>query len=407
MRFIKTAILATTMLSASATLAYADVRVVASIKPVHSLVSGVMQGVGTPDLLVDGAGSPHNYALKPSQARQLQEADIVFWVGHDLEAFLENSIENIASDAVSVPLINAHDLIKLSFREGGAFDAHDHADHDDHHSEHKHDDHDDHGHTDDHDEHHDEHKHDDHDDHGHTDDHADHDDHHDEHKHDDHDDHGHTDDHADHDDHHDEHKHDDHDDHGHTDDHDDHDDEQAHDAHEHGTFDSHIWLDPQNAKALVHEIAEHLAEIDPAHAALYEANAQAMMDRLDALTTEISAELAPMKGRGYVVFHDAYQYFENRFGLSAIGSITVSPEVMPGADRIRELQQKVRKLDATCVFSEPQFQPKLVLTVTENTNAGTGVLDPLGATIKDGPELYFTLLRNMAASLKTCLQKTS
>ena len=368
MRFIKAAILATSMLSASTKLVYADVKVVASIKPVHSLVSGVMQGVGTPDLLVDGAGSPHNYALKPSQARQLQEADIVFWVGHDLEAFLENSIENIASDAVSVPLINAHDLIKLSFREGGAFDAHDH---DEHH--------------DDHDEHHYEHKHDDH---------ADHDDH--GHK-DDHDDHGHKDEHDDHD--HDAHDHDAHD-------HDAH-DHDAHDAHEHGTFDSHIWLDPENAKALVHEIAEHLAEIDPAHGALYEANAQAMMNRLDALTAEIAADLAPMKGRGYVVFHDAYQYFENRFGLSAIGSITVSPEVMPGADRIRELQQKVRKLDATCVFSEPQFQPKLVLTVTENTNAGTGVLDPLGATIKDGPELYFTLMRNMAASLKTCLQKNS
>ena len=156
---------------------------------------------------------------------------------------------------------------------------------------------------------------------------------------------------------------------------------------------------------MVHEIEEALAEADPAHAATYEANAEALMAKLDGLVDEIDAELEPVKGRGYVVFHDAYQYFENRFGVSAVGSITVSPEVLPGAERVSELQEKVRELGATCVFSEPQFEPKLVATVTENTNAGTGVLDPLGASIKDGPELYFTLIRTMAKSLKDCLAK--
>ena len=159
-----------------------------------------------------------------------------------------------------------------------------------------------------------------------------------------------------------------------------------------------------NAKALVHEIEEALAEADPAHAATYEKNAEAVMAKLDSLVMEIDAELEPVKGRGYVVFHDAYQYFENRFGVSAVGSVTVSPEVLPGAERIRELQEKVKDLNATCVFSEPQFEPKLVATITENTSAGTGVLDPLGASIDDGPDLYFTLIRNMARSLKECLQ---
>jgi zinc transport system substrate-binding protein len=351
MRFTKSVVLATTMLSSSMTLAYADVKVVASIKPVHSLVSAVMDGVAKPTLLVEGAASPHTYSLKPSQAKQLQEADIVFWMSHDLEAFLENSIENIAQDAVSVPLIESHNLTKLSFREGGAFDAHGHDDHDDKHDDHddKHDDHDD--------------KHDDHDD-----------------KHDDHDD-----------------KHDDHDDK-----HDDHDDK--HDDHD--ETDPHVWLDPQNAKALVHEIEEQLAKIDPENAEVYEANASIVMKKLDKLTNEIDVDLKPIRSRGYVVFHDAYQYFEKRFGISAIGSITVSPEVMPGAERVRELQEKVRELDATCVFSEPQFQPKLVATVTENTNAGTGVLDPLGVSLEDSPELYFKLIRNMANSLKGCLMKT-
>ena len=309
MRSIKAAFLATTFLASAISVASADVKVVASIKPVHSLVSAVMQGIGKPVLLVEGASSPHTYSLKPSQARELQAADIVFWMSHDLEAFLENSIENIAKNAKSVSLMDSHGLIKLNFREGGAFD-----------------------------------------DHGHD-------------------------------------KHDDHDDHG------------------HGEVDPHTWLDPQNAKSLVHEIEEHLAEIDPKNAKSYSANASSLMEKLEILTQEINDDLKPVRGRGYVVFHDAYQYFEKRFGVSAIGSITVSPEVMPGAERITELREKVKSLDATCVFSEPQFEPKLVATVTENTNAGNGVLDPLGASIKEGPELYFTLIRNMAKSLKDCLLK--
>ena len=113
MSLVRAVFLATTMLTTSATLAKADVNVVTSIKPVHSLVAAVMQGVGTPDLLVEGAASPHTYALKPSQAGQLQNADLVFWMSHDLEAFLEKSIESIASGATSVPLMESHGLIKL------------------------------------------------------------------------------------------------------------------------------------------------------------------------------------------------------------------------------------------------------------------------------------------------------
>ena len=325
MRLAKSAFLASTILATSSLAAQADIKVMASIKPIHSLVASVMQGVSEPDLIVEGAASPHTYALKPSQARKLQNTDVVFWVGHELEAFLEKPLEAIASDAKSVELIDAHGLVKLAFREGGAFDDHGHDDHDDH-AEDKHDDHDDHDH----------------------------------------------DDHAD---------------------------------HNHGEFDPHIWLDPVNAKALVHEIEEVLSAADPANAETYEANAMATMAKLDELTEEISVQLSSVKDKGFIVFHDAYQSFEKRFGLTAVGSITVSPEVMPGAERIHDLQDKVQDLSATCVFSEPQFEPKLVATVTEGTNAGTGVLDPHGATIEDGPELYFTLLRNMANSFEDCLSK--
>jgi len=306
------------MLLTCAGLARADVKVVASIKPIHSLVALVMQDVGVPVLLIEGVGSPHSYSLKPSQARELQAADIVFWIGPDLEAFLENPIENIAANAVSVRLIESPYLSKLGFREAGAFDAHGHKPND----------------------------------------------------------------------------------HRHEDDHNDHKDDHGHDE-----SDPHIWLDPQNAKLLVQEIAKTLAGTDPENAAIYRANAAALMNKLDRLTAEIEAELRPARDKGFVVFHDGYQYFERRFGLSAIGSITLSPEVMPGADRIRELRKKIRQLDARCVFSEPQFEPRLVATVTENSGAGSGVLDPLGAALDDGPQLYFTLIREMARSVKECLTR--
>lgn len=328
--------------------------VVTSIKPIHSLVAGVMGDTGSPHLLVRGAASPHTYALRPSDAAALESARIVFWVGPEMETFLDSAIDTLGSGARVVELGEAHDLIKLRFREGGAFEAHDHGE-------------DDHDH--DHDAGHDDHAHD-HDDHAHEE--AGHDHDHMEAAHDD-------------DDHH----------HG----------EEAHAGHHHGEFNMHIWLDPQNAAALVHEIAEVLSEADPDNATTYEANASALRSRLGALTAELAAELEPVKDKPFVVFHDAYQYFEARFGLKAAGSITVNPDVMPGAERMREIQVRVRELGATCVFSEPQFEPKLVTVATEGTGAGSGVLDPLGAALEDGPELYFELLRGMASSLRDCLSR--
>jgi zinc transport system substrate-binding protein len=383
MRVNKTATILWALSSLGVSAANADVSVVASIKPVHSLVSSIMQGVGSPTVIIEGAGSPHTYSLKPSQAKQLQDADLVFWMGDELETFLEGPIQNIAKNAKSIKLIDSHGLKKIKFREGGMFEEHDdHDDHDDHDKEkHAKDDHDDHG--------HDKHAKDDHDDHGH-DKHAkdDHDDHgHDKHAKDDHDDHG-----------HDKHAKDDHDDHGH--------DKHAkddHDDHGHGEFDPHVWLDPINAKAIVHEIEEALVKADPKNAKKYEANAVRMAGKLDQLVTELRVQLQPVQGKGFIVFHDAYQYFEQRFGVAAIGSITVSPEVIPGAERVKDLREKIRDLRATCVFSEPQFEPKLVRTIVDGTDAQTGILDPLGSSLAKGPDLYFELVREMARSLKECL----
>ena len=338
MRVNKTATILWALSSLGVSAANADVSVVTSIKPVHSLVSSVMQGVGSPTVIIEGAGSPHTYSLKPSQAKQLQDADLVFWMGDELETFLEGPIQNIAKNAKSIKLIDSHGLKKIKFREGGMFDEHD--DHDDH---------------------------DDHDKEKHAKD-----------DHDDHDDHGKE-----------KHAKDDHDDHG------------------HGEFDPHVWLDPINAKAVVHEIEEALVKTDPKNAKKYEANGDRIAGELDQLVTELRAQLQPVQDKGFIVFHDAYQYFEQRFGVSAIGSLTVSPEVMPGAERVSDLRNKIRDLKATCVFSEPQFEPKLVTTLVEGTGARTGVLDPLGASLTKGPDLYFQLVREMARSLKECLSAKS
>ena len=383
---LKRIFVATSTLVISSAAAHAEPNVVTSIKPVHSLVSGVMAGVGKPTLIVEGAGSPHTYALKPSQAKSLESADVVFWVGPEIEAFLEKPINTVATKAKSVELLDTKGLTKLPYREGGAFEAHEEHGHDDHKKAdaHKDHDHDDHKKADAHKDH-------DHDDHKKADAHKDHDDHKkaDAHKDHDHDDHKKTDAHKDHD-------------------HDDHKKASAkHDDHAHGEFDAHVWLDPQNAKALVHRIEHVLAEADPANAAKYKANAEKLEGKLDTLTKEVAADLKSVKNKGFVVFHDAYQNFEKRFGVKAVGSITVSPEVMPGAKRVKEIRNKVKSLDVTCVFAEPQFEPKLVSTVTQGTKAKSGVLDPLGATLQDGPDLYFALIRNMANSIRDCLSEAS
>ncbi len=316
-------------------------QVVASIKPVHSLVASVMRGIGTPHLLVAGAGSPHTYSLKPSDAQALQAADAVVWIGPDMETFLEGPLDSLAAQATRVTLQETEGLIRLGFRETGPFEAHAHED--------------DHGHGHGHDE----------DGHGHG--------------------HGHAHEHS-----HD-HEHDHGDEHGHS----------------HGTMDGHYWLDPVNAQRMVDRIAETLTAIDPTHAARYAENAAATNARIDALVEEMDAVLAPVRNRPFLVFHDAYQYLERRFDLSVAGSITVSPEVIPGAQRVAEMRDKVRDLGATCVFSEPQFEPKLVQVVVEGTPARSGVLDPLGSALPDGAELYFDLMRDLADSLRTCLAESS
>lgn len=367
----RTALVAATALTVAAPL-YASLHaplhaqeapgVVVSIKPVHSLVAAVMDGVGEPHLIVRGGASPHTYSLRPSDATALQEADVVFWVGPGLETFLREPIGTLAADATVVDLGEADGLVRLPYRESGPFAGHDH-DQGHEHGEAAHD-HDDHGEEAAHD----------HDDHGEEAAHN-------------HDTHGE----ADHDHGHEEATH------GHA-----HADEHGHD-HGHGSTDMHLWLDPHNAEAFAAAIVAALAEADPAHAETYRANGEALAARLEALTAELETTLEPVHDRPFVVFHDAYQYLEHRFDLNTVGSITVSPDVQPGARRIADMQDTIRGLGAACVFAEPQFEPRLVEAVIAGTGARPGVLDPLGADLADGLDLYFDLMRRNAQALADCL----
>ena len=165
----------------------------------------------------------------------------------------------------------------------------------------------------------------------------------------------------------------------------------------------HLWLDPANAGVWVDAVVETLAAADPANADTYEINGEIVQADLDSLTLELTGTLSPVRDRPFVVFHDAFQYLEHRFGLTVAGAITISPDVQPGAQRIAEIQQRIRDLEAVCVFAEPQFEPRLVTVVTEGTDAEIGMLDPLGTDLPDGPDLSFDLMRENAHALVECL----
>jgi zinc transport system substrate-binding protein len=174
-------------------------------------------------------------------------------------------------------------------------------------------------------------------------------------------------------------------------------------SHDDDTLDGHAWLDPVNAKVIVDRIVEVLSAKDAANAGTFKSNGEALKGKLDDLTAELQRELAPVAKKPFILFHDALQYFERRFGLRAVGSISVNPDVPPSAQRLSTLRKKIQSLGAVCVMAEPQFDPRLVTNLAEGTRARTGTVDPEGAKIEPGSELYFSLLRNLARDLKSCL----
>jgi zinc transport system substrate-binding protein len=254
--------------------------------------------------MVKGSASPHTYALAPSDAAAMQASDVIFWIGPEMEAFLEKPLQALGGKALITQLDQSKGLIKLPPRAGGAFDK---------------------------------------------------------------------------------------------------DADAAEGAPGDLAVDEHLWLDPENAKSMVNQIERTLVEKDPANAVTYKANADKTNAELDVLEAELTVTLAPIKGKPFISFHDAFQYFEKRFGLQAAGSITVNPDSSPGAARVAELQAKVQSSGAACVFAEPNFAPDIVSTAIEGSKARVGTLDPEAADLTEGPELYFQSLRGIAAAMAQCL----
>ena len=297
-------ILSTISLLSFMSFANAEAKVIASIKPLHSLVSYVIDGVGTPGILVDGSSSPHTFQLKPSHATMLQEADIIFWIGEDLESFLETPLKSIAKNSRHITLMESDEIELLKFREKNIFGDHD--------------------------------------------------------------------------------EHDDHDEHGHA----------------HGEYDIHFWLDPEVAKTIVKIVTRELSEIDPANSSAYNSNSAKALKEIDQLINDVKSKIN--RDAKYVVFHDAYQYFEKRFGVEVIGALTVNPEVLPGAKQLAEIREVIEHENVNCLFSEPQFNPSIAETIARDTGVKAAIIDPLGAELDPGKDLYFDLIGDIASSFKSC-----
>jgi len=289
---------------------FASPNVVVTIKPVHSLAAAILDGVAEPKLLLDGAASPHSYALRPSDAEALSGADAIIRVSENLETFLDKAITTLPKKARVIDLDNTPGLTLLPVRKDGGLMQHASTD------------------------------------------------------------------------------------------------SEAADEHEHshGSTDVHFWLDPVNAIVIAGYLAQQFGEMDPEHAAQYRANAETLEAKLAALDAELNAMFRGLSNRPFIVFHDVTQYIEKRYGLDGLGAVTLSPERPPGAKRLSEIREKIKDAKAICVFSEPQFPPKLIEMLTEGTEAKGGLLDEIGAAIPPGPGQYFALMRADAESLASCLK---
>lgn len=312
----------TLALAAGSACAFAAPQVVTTIKPLHSLVSQIMDGVGEPKLLIK-QGSPHGYQSLPSDVQAIAKADLVIYVSPTLETFVPPLVRKGQKNHIEWLAIEGLD--KLKTRTGGLWEEHDHG----------------HGH-----------------DHGHKHDHG----------------HGH--------------------DHGHH---------HHHGDHVHGEYNDHLWLGTAAAKTLLPVVAAELSKLDPDNKARYESNLQQALADLDARQKRIFAQLSEVRSKPYMVFHDAYPYFEAENRLQPIGVVRVDPEHEPGAKRIGELHQIMQENKIVCLFNEPQFSSKLTAKLVEGTDVRIGTLDPLGAGLKAGKNLHGELLDNLAQNLHDCL----
>lgn len=294
--------------------------VVADIAPVHALVAQVMKGVGAPNLLMQPGVSPHNYAMRPSEARMLQNADLVVWIGPELTPSLAETIPAVASGAAQLVLLDLDETQAWNFRTLSAFVERIN-------------------------------------------------------------------------------EHDQKDDHGHN----DHNDADTDASHSHDGEDPHAWLDPANGEAWLLKIAGVLSEIDPENATTYGENAARSVAELKDLQETIKIQMDPVKDQPFVVFHDAYQYFEKRFDLSASGALLDVDGAASSAARLVAIRNTLIAEDVICIFSEPQFATGIVSAVSDGIDVQVVQIDPMGARQNPGPDLYVDVLTSLAREFVNCL----
>lgn len=275
-------------------------KVVATIKPLHSLASQVMAGIGEPRLLVDGAQSPHHYALKPSDAAALNGGDVLFRVSPDLEAFTAKVVTSLPQSVDVVTLIETPGL-RLLPRRGGS--------------------------------------------------------------------------------------------HGHD----------AKGTHHDSFWDAHIWLHPTNAQRIVEHMAEVLGKRFPEHAARFRENARNASAGIAKLDSELEQQLAPFQQKPFAVLHDAFRYFEDRYGLLNVAVVQTHDEGPPSAKHLSTVRHIVQEKGITCLVSDPQFDSRRLETVAEGSAAEVHVLDPEGVGVAKGASGYETLLRRLAKGFAACL----
>ncbi len=277
--------------------------IIVSIKPFYNICANVMQGIGSPQLLLDQNASPHDYQLKPSDAKLIDSADLVIWGGPELEGYLHKSVSTLASKELNLATIPGLDLLPLRTSINWQHGCN----------------------------------------HGHGHEHCD-----------------------------------------------------------HGVYDTHFWLDPDNAIIIASAIATRLGEIDFKNAQAYAANATAFSKKINQQKHKWKQSLAPYKKEPYIVSHDAFQYFNTYFGLDGVGSITLHPEIPPSIQRIQQIQKLLIDENVHCIFSEPQFNYKIIDTLIVGTKVHKGELDPLGQDKDLGSNGYFILIDNLINNFVAC-----
>ncbi|MCG9631603.1 zinc ABC transporter substrate-binding protein ZnuA [Vibrio sp. Isolate30] len=270
--------------------------ILTSFKPIQMIVTELTQGVSEPDVVMNSNASPHDYALKPSDVKKIQNADMLIWFGPDLEAFLTKVAKSNDN------LVTISEIPNINLREFGE-DPHDH----------------------------------------------------------------------------------------------------HHDGHDHGSHDPHFWLGIDQVEVASSYISNKLVEVDPQNADVYKKNLEVFLSQLADKKRSIEAQLAPVKDKGYYVFHDAYSYYEDEFGLNKLGHFTVSPERKPGAKTLISIKKTLAKQDVQCVFSEPQFTPAVIESVVRGSSTKKGQLDPVGSDIEVDKGSYFEFLQQLTDSYTSCL----